>query len=1792
MIGLTSTGIAYAWGGYTASSPVFDLKKTLSSVSKIAAGSKHAIALTTAGKVNVMFDYDTEQTAPAMSGIVDIAAGYDRSYAITSAGQVVPWGNQADGDRYVYNVYGETVFFEGEYLYYYGGATLEGASISRPPQHTTRNIKKIAVGEKGTIGLLSNGAVIDFSWSGEWQVNQVPWNGVPESIAGGAIYTGATFIEEITPAVPVVEIVASDRDYAARLQDGTVVSWSRLEPRHNPGIVDRESNLISWNPTGVFTKITATRSGFLGLKSNGSLIYWSRNEQIAVPAISNISTITSSQRFFFVHRTNGSVVFPSLTNHDSSAFISAAKPPGTTVSFSIATGTPILTAGQSFTAKVGVSFSGKLNLTDAADRPATAFSGSVPPGLVLNTSTGAITGTPLDSGPFSSSITASSSKGSSTAVVSFSVEKGAPLFAPNQSLTGKVGVAFSKTPAMQDLADRPVTSWESITLPAGFSINNATGAITATPTKITNFSATIGAGGPGGDSSAVISFSISAGAPIIVPGQSIESPYGSPFNWTISVDDSGGNRPVTSWSATGLPAGLSINSSTGAITGTPTNVGEFNPTITATGPGGADSEQVEILIIAGAPIITSGQSFSGKVGVAFSRTPELTDSENRPVSSWSASGLPAGLSINSTTGEITGSPSKKGAFTSTVVASGSVFSNSKSIAFTIAEGAPIITAGQTASGKVGTAFSKTFSLTDSTNRPVTSWSATGLPSWATLNATTGVITGTPQDRGTSIIHLTATGPGGSSSETATISIAVGVPIISAGQAFTGKVGEVFTQTPALDDALDRPATSWSATGLPDGLSLDVNTGNITGTPTTKGSFTASFTATGIGGTGTATSIAFTIAEGTPIITAGQTASGTVGTAFSKTFSLTDSANRPVTNWSATGLPEGLSLNPATGAITGTPQDVGSATVTLTATGPGGTATKSATISITVGSPIIVAGQSFNGKVGNAFSGTISLTDAVDRPATSWSAIGIPTGLSLNTSTGAITGTPAGKGSFSATFTAAGEGGDGSSRIIVFTIAEGAPAIPPNQAKSGKVGFPFLATFEISKSSDRPVSSVSATGLPSWASLEESAVGLIVSGIPDSVGASTITLRAEGSGGITTEPATISVVDLTPQIEPDQSFSAKVGEPFNNTPSLTSSFAESWEATGLPAGLAINATTGAITGTPTSLGSFAVIVAAKNGGTDTELVTINVAPGAVVIPPGQQFFGQFEVAFSASPALTDPENRPATSWSATGLPSWASIDSATGEITGTPDSSGRATITITAAGDGGSSTQSVVLAIAAGAPLLGQNQTFTGKVGEIFLQTPALVDAEDRPTALWSATDLPQGLSINSSTGAITGTPATHATATASITVSNDYGSDSADIIFTIAAGQPILVDGQKFQGKTQTALNFTIAQTDSANRPATTWAATGLPSGLVISAATGVISGTVPGALQKTATITASGPGGSDSTTITFAFISGPPILQDLSFEGFLSVGFRQIVASGAPIANPITTCTAKGLPEGLTISGTGFISGIPRKMGKFKATVTAGNFVGTSSAQVSITITARSAYKILTANNAFPVALEGTKRIQAFPSGIVLVVQDYAVPTGQEALYEENFSIGQKLLTYAPVSDEEIEFGLRVAKAPSISTRGDGFTIYTVTSYGITNDPRKRVETTRRNFVNITFTAKQITTQGESQTEKNYAATISLLARETVVTAAATSLNEVPAPSDNAMSYILPSGASVSFFEKATFFPGLLGSGGQNTITLPSTASLAAIDQIHFGPYYETTATWGLGTTEFNFGTFYHTIL
>lgn len=497
---------------------------------------------------------------------------------------------------------------------------------------------------------------------------------------------------------------------------------------------------------------------------------------------------------------------------------------------------------------------------------------------------------------------------------------------------------------------------------------------------------------------------------------------------------------ASSWSATGLPTWMTLNSSNGQLSGTiPMSPGIYSFELTATNESGSDTKIVAFESVSNTPIITAGQTFTGKVGAAFSANVTLAGSQS--ATSWSATSLPAGLSINASTGAITGTPISKGSFTASITATGSGGSSpAESVAFTISEGAPIITSSQTGAGKVGEAFSKTFSLTDSTNRPVTSWSATGLPSWASINSSTGAITGTPQDVETTTITLTATGPGGSDTETATLSIAIGVPLITSGQTFTGKVGDAFSANISLEDALDRPATAWAATGLPAGLSINSSTGTITGAPTTTGSFTASIAASNGAGSGASESVGFTIEVGTPIVTADQSLSGTVGTAFSASVALTNSENRPATSYNFTGLPAWAASNSSSGIIAGTPTTEGTTTFSVTATGPGGTS-EPTNVSLVISdaggggttTPTITmqlpSSQSFTATVGTTFSAT---PQVLSGEPVAWYATDLPDWASIDSATGQITGTPTFTGTHYISLTAVDENSLTATGILVLT----------------------------------------------------------------------------------------------------------------------------------------------------------------------------------------------------------------------------------------------------------------------------------------------------------------------------------------------------------------------------------------------------------------------------------------------------------------------------------------------------------------------------------------------------------------------------------------------------------------------------------------------------------------------------------------------------------------------------------------------------------------------------------------
>ena len=240
---------------------------------------------------------------------------------------------------------------------------------------------------------------------------------------------------------------------------------------------------------------------------------------------------------------------------------------------------------------------------------------------------------------------------------------------------------------------------------------------------------------------------------------------GTAFSYQITAT----NTP-TSYGATGLPAGLSVSSTSGLISGTPTAAGTSTVTLSAANASGTGQATLTLTVSAAAPVITSATTASGTVGTAFSYQITAT---NTPTS-FGATGLPAGLSVSSTSGLISGTPTTAATSTVTLSATNASGTGHATLTLTIAVAAPVITSATTASGTVGTAFS--YQIT-ATNTP-TSYGATGLPAGLSVSSTSGLISGTPTTAATSTITLSATNSTGTGHAPLTLTVTTGGTVSS------------------------------------------------------------------------------------------------------------------------------------------------------------------------------------------------------------------------------------------------------------------------------------------------------------------------------------------------------------------------------------------------------------------------------------------------------------------------------------------------------------------------------------------------------------------------------------------------------------------------------------------------------------------------------------------------------------------------------------------------------------------------------------------------------------------------------------------------------------------------------------------------------------------------------------------------------------------------------------------------------------------------------------------------------
>ena len=348
-----------------------------------------------------------------------------------------------------------------------------------------------------------------------------------------------------------------------------------------------------------------------------------------------------------------------------------------------------------------------------------------------------------------------------------------------------------------------------------------------------------------------------ASAPVIVTASLPNGVVGTPYSATVETAD----RRPGQFAALGLPAGLSMDVQDGTITGTPTTAGSSSVTVYFRDADRRTTSKAYTLTVAPAgiaralPDITTTSLPNGQNAAAYSTTLGITDNL---AGKWmvTAGTLPTGLTLNTTTGVISGTPTATGgptAFTVTFTETATNFSDAQALSIRVAAApGPVVTTTSMPPGYVGNPYSVTLLANGGSG----TWSlSTGtLPTGLSLNPATGVISGTPTTPSptpvTSSFTVTFTVPGGllqpDRSDTQPLTIKIdpdSAPVVSNSSLPDAFVGKAFRDT--LTTASNRSGT-WAITSgsLPAGLSLKSSTGEISGVPGVAGtaSFVVTFTA--------------------------------------------------------------------------------------------------------------------------------------------------------------------------------------------------------------------------------------------------------------------------------------------------------------------------------------------------------------------------------------------------------------------------------------------------------------------------------------------------------------------------------------------------------------------------------------------------------------------------------------------------------------------------------------------------------------------------------------------------------------------------------------------------------------------------------------------------------------------------------------------------------------------------------------------------------------------------------------
>jgi len=1023
--------------------------------------------------------------------------------------------------------------------------------------------------------------------------------------------------------------------------------------------------------------------------------------------------------------------------------------------------------------------------------------------------------------------------------------------------TATVGVGYAAQQAVMAIGGQTPYSWSASGLPNGMGINATTGAVFGTPTVAGTFNFTVTVHDSSSSqqtASKVLTITVTGTTSTLsITTTTLNPPtatVGVGYGAQQAVTATGGQTPY-SWSASGLPNGMNINATTGAVFGTPTVAGTFNFTVTvqdSSGPQQTVSKVLTITVTGATSTLsittTTLNPPTATVGVGYGAQQAVTATGGQTPYSWSASGLPNGMNINTTTGAVFGTPTVAGTFNFMVTVQDSSSPQqtaSKVLTITVSAATSTLSITTTTlnppTATVGVGYGAQQAVTATGGQPPYTWSATGLPSIMGINATTGAVFGTPTVAGTFNFTVTvqdSSSPQQTASKVLTITVTVPTSTLSITTTTlnppTATVGVGYGAQQAVTATGGQPPYTWSASGLPSVMGINATTGAVFGTSTVVGTFNFTVTVQDSSSPQQTASKVLTISvlPATSTLSITTTSlnppTATVGVGYGAQQAVTATGGQTPYAWSASGLPSGMAINAATGAVFGTPTVVGTFNFTVTvqdSSSPQQTASKVLTISVLAAtSTLAITTTSLNpptATVGVGYGAQQAVMATGGQTPYSWSANGLPGGMSINSTTGAVFGTPTIAGTFNFTVTVQDSSSpqQTASKVLSITVSAATSTLsitttslnPP----TATVGVGYAAQQAVTATGGQTPYAWSASGLPNGMAIN-STTGAVF-GTPTVAGTFNFTVTVQDSSSpqqtaskvlsITVVGGTSTLSITTTSLNPP---TATVGVAYAAQQAVTATGGQtpySWSAAGLPNGLTINATTGAVFGTPTVAGAFNFTVTVQDNGSPRQAASkvLSLFCGSAQPTCALNCSADVPASGNVGAPLSFVATSSSSSCTGTVSPSWTFGDGKTGSgasLTHAYLTAGVFNWTLTTSQGDSTCVRNGTVSIgtlAAGLPTI-----------DYFRANHDQIVVGGTSDLTWSvrnaSTITLEGLGAVAASSGTTVTPSS--TTTYKLTATNSAGSQTATLTVRVDSGLNVSVRADRVSGTTPLVVSFTV----------------------------------------------------------------------------------------------------------------------------------------------------------------------------------------------------------------------------------------------------------------------------------------------------------------------------------------------------------------------------------------------------